>query len=349
MLKAIPRAELSITIEAYIYWAGEIGQQFAEALAAKARDGRPGQDPARRRRLIDDRRGHPEDPRGAARASSPGTTRSAGTSLGRYNHRTHRKSLIIDGRIAFTGGAGHRRSLERAMREDPGTGATCRSASRARRWPLQTGFAQNWLQTTGELISGPLFYPPPDAGRAARGADDHELARNRRVHGADDVLPVDHLRAPIDLHRQSVLRAGRSGDRRAGGCQRRGVDVRVMVGRHPQRQLAGAPEQRPRSTARCCAPGSRSSNTTARCCIRRRWSWTACGRRSGTTNFDNRSFAHNEENNVCFYDAEIACAMHETFLADAKVCERLTLERWAGRGVIRRAGEIVAAFLQEQI
>src|SRR6476619_111427 len=42
----------------------------------------------------------------------------------------------------------------------------------------------------------------------------------------------------------------------------------------------------------------------------------------GTTNFDNRSFAYNEENNVCFYDDALACKMHETFLADAKVCER---------------------------
>ena len=69
----------------------------------------------------------------------------------------------------------------------------------------------------------------------------------------------------------------------------------------------------------------------------------------GTTNFDNRSFAHNEENNVCFFDADIACAMHETFLADAEVSERLTLEGWRRRGVLRRGGEIVAAFLQEQI
>ena len=41
--------------------------------------------------------------------------------------------------------------------------------------------------------------------------------------------------------------------------------------------------------------------------------------------------------------------MHETFLADAEMCERLTLEGWRRRGVLRRAGEIVAAFLQEQI
>jgi cardiolipin synthase len=68
----------------------------------------------------------------------------------------------------------------------------------------------------------------------------------------------------------------------------------------------------------------------------------------GTTNFDNRSFAYNEENNVCFYDAELACSMHETFLADLEGCDRVTLEGWRSRGIVRRAGELIAAFLQEQ-
>ena len=77
--------------------------------------------------------------------------------------------------------------------------------------PLQTGFAHNWLQTTGELISGPLFYPLAGRGRTAGGADDHELAGDRRVDRADHVLPVDHLRAALDLHRQPVLPARRGG------------------------------------------------------------------------------------------------------------------------------------------
>ena len=76
--------------------------------------------------------------------------------------------------------------------------------------PLQTGFAQNWLQTTGELISGAALL---SRGREPAGslaaADDHELAGDRRLDRADHVLPVDHLRAALDLHRQPVLRAGR--------------------------------------------------------------------------------------------------------------------------------------------
>lgn len=82
------------------------------------------------------------------------------STIGRFNHRTYRKSLMIDGRVAFTGGAGiadqwtgnaedpdHWRDMQIRL-EGPAV------------TPLQTGFAENWAQTTGELISGALYYPP---------------------------------------------------------------------------------------------------------------------------------------------------------------------------------------------
>jgi len=69
----------------------------------------------------------------------------------------------------------------------------------------------------------------------------------------------------------------------------------------------------------------------------------------GTTNFDNRSFAHNEENNTCGYDATLARQLHGMFEKDAAGCERLDLETWRRRGLWRRAQEVVAAFFEEQI
>jgi cardiolipin synthase len=68
----------------------------------------------------------------------------------------------------------------------------------------------------------------------------------------------------------------------------------------------------------------------------------------GTTNFDNRSFAHNEESNVCVFDASLATQLHQIFLDDLEGCERLTIDQWTQRGVWARAQEFVASFLQEQ-
>jgi len=68
----------------------------------------------------------------------------------------------------------------------------------------------------------------------------------------------------------------------------------------------------------------------------------------GTTNFDNRSFAHNEETNVCFLDRNLAAQLHRVFLGDIGACARVRRDAWARRGLWARAQELVASFLQEQ-
>ena len=158
MLEAVNGAEESITIEAYIYWAGDVGRQFAEALAAKAASGV-------RVKILLDAVGSTSIGEEILETLERGRCQLAWYnpiryySLGRFNHRTHRKSLIVDGRIAFTGGAGiadHWKGNARNPGEWRDMQIRIEGPAVA---PLQTGFAQNWLQTTGELISGPLFYP----------------------------------------------------------------------------------------------------------------------------------------------------------------------------------------------
>jgi cardiolipin synthase len=69
----------------------------------------------------------------------------------------------------------------------------------------------------------------------------------------------------------------------------------------------------------------------------------------GTTNFDSRSFAHNEETNVCFHDESLVEQMEATFRDDLKACRRVELDSWRRRGLFARGQEFVAAFLQEQV
>ena len=161
-----PSAQASITIEAYIYWAGEIGLEFARALAERARAGVRGEDPARCRRVGAHRRRDPEDARRRrlpARLVQPDPVVHHRPVQQPHAPQVARSSTAASRSRAApaspTTGAGTRRIRT--------TGATCRSGSRARRVvPLQTGFAQNWLQTTGELVSGPAFFHlPKPAGR----------------------------------------------------------------------------------------------------------------------------------------------------------------------------------------
>jgi cardiolipin synthase A/B len=347
MLEAIRGAQMSITIEAYIYWAGEIGREFAEALAAKATEG------VKVKILLD-----------AVGSSTIGaeilTTLEAGGcqlawynpirwySLGRFNHRTHRKSIIIDGQAAFTGGAGIADHW-RGNAEDPAHWRDMQIRLEGPAvTPLQTGFAQNWLQTTGELISGPLFYPP---GPKRAGPLVVQTIMSSPESGASTVRTMYYL--SIICARRSIYVANpyfvpdEAAIDALVDAKRRGVDVRIMVsGIHNDNWLAR------HNSVRLFGPLLRAGidileyNRTM--LHHKTMVVDAAWATIGTTNFDNRSFAHNEENNVCFYDEAIACAMHETFLADMEACEPLTLAGWERRGISLRMGEIVAAFLQEQ-
>ena len=69
----------------------------------------------------------------------------------------------------------------------------------------------------------------------------------------------------------------------------------------------------------------------------------------GTTNFDNRSFAFNEESNIAFTDPALVAELEETHHADEAVSTRLTLEAWQRRGMVQQGREFLASFLQDQV
>src|SRR5687768_8855717 len=145
MLDAIREAKYSITIEAYIYWAGEIGAEFAEALAERARAGCPV-------KILLDAIGSASIGSEILAILEDGGCQVAWYNpirwytLGRFNNRTHRKSLIIDGDLAFTGGAGiadHWRGNARGPGEWRDMQIRLAGPAVA---PLQSGFAHNWQQ-----------------------------------------------------------------------------------------------------------------------------------------------------------------------------------------------------------
>jgi len=347
MLTAIRDAERSITVEAYIYWAGEIGVTFARALAERASRG------VKVKIMLD-----------AVGSSSIGDEilgimRNGGchvawynpirwNKLRRLNNRTHRKSLIIDGRIGFTGGAGiadhwtgnahddeHWRDLQIRI-EGPAVR------------PLQTGFAQNWLECTRELVTGPDFYPelepagtlalqtvmssPETGASAARVMYCLAISAAREsIEIANPYFVPDHL--AIDLFRDAV---------------KRGVRVRIMVaGSHNDTVLARLNSIRLYGALLEAGVELLEYNRTMlhhkTMVVDRLWATV------GTTNFDSRSFAHNEENNVCVCDAAVARQLNEMFEHDATVCDRIDLDTWRARPLRDKALQALASFVQDQV
>ena len=347
MLRDIELAEHSITIEAYIYWDGEIGLTFAKALAAAAQRGL-------KVKLLLDAIGSQSIGNEICKILEDGGCHLGWynpirlTRLRRINHRTHRKSLIIDGYIGYTGGAGiadqwtgdahdseHWRDIQIRM-EGPAVR------------PLQTGFAHNWLECTGELITGPDFYPAiPAAGPLAvqtimsspeTGSSYARVmyflamsAAKKTIDIANPYFVPDHT--SIDLFRDAV---------------KRGVRVRVMVAGKSNDTLVTR-----LNSLRLYGPLLKAGvrvyeyNRTMMhhkiMVVDGLWSTV------GTTNFDNRSFSHNEENNVCLCDEGFARELAETYERDIAVCDEVTLESWKRRPLPLKTAEALASFVQDQV
>jgi cardiolipin synthase len=348
MLKAVAGAQCSVTIEAYIYWAGDIGRRFAAALAERANTGicvKILLDAVGSSTIGDEILEVLE--KGGCQLAWYNPARPY--SIGRFNHRTHRKSLIVDGRIAFTGGAGiadhwmghteddrHWRDVQIRM-EGPAV------------VPLQTGFAHNWLQSTGEIVTGFEFYPALDAPAGTLAV---QTILSSPETGASTARTFYYL--SIAAARRSIFIANPYFVPDQGAidllvaAKGRGVDVRVMVaGIHNDNWLAR------HNSVRLYGPFLKAGIDIFE------YNHTMLHHKTmvvdgvwvtiGTANFDNRSFAHNEESNVGVFDRGVAEQLRTTFKADLAGCRRVDWKTWRRRGGWARAQQLLASLLQEQV
>jgi cardiolipin synthase A/B len=346
MLDAISQAKETITLEAFIYWAGDIGRRFAEAFAERRRAGV-------RVKLLLDAIGCATIGRDILRILEESGCEVAWYNpvrlhtIGRFNNRTHRKSLIVDGRIAFTGGAGiadhwtgnaqnpdHWRDVQICVEGPAAMG-------------LQTGFTQNWLDTTGELVSGEGFFPPQDrAGTMAvqtilstpeAGSSAVRIMYYLSIVSARETLYIANpYFIPDDSATEILIDA-----------RRRGVDVKIMLaGIHNDMRLSRYSSIHLYGKFLEAGVEIYEYNRTMMhqkvMIVDGIWSTV------GTTNFDNRSFALNEESNICVYDRRFAEELEKTFLDDLKQCDRISLEQWRRRGIKTRVYGVACALLKEQ-
>jgi cardiolipin synthase len=347
MLADVRNAKRTITMEAYIYWKGDIGMQFAQALAARRHAG------VEVKLLLD-----------AVGSSTIGkeileVLKGSGcelawfnpvfqTTFGKFNHRNHRKSLIIDGRVAYTGGAGIADHW-RGCAQDPdhwrdiqvrveGPAATV----------LQTGFTHNWLITTGELISGPRFFPPSDsAGTLAvqtilsspdDGASAARILFYLGIACAHEKIYISNPYFVPDDGAVKVLTDAAA----------RGVDVKVLVaGEHNDVKTSRYASVR--LYGKVLKAGVKIYEYVPTMLHQKTMVVDGIWATIGTTNFDNRSFALNEESNISIYDRRLARELEKVFAEDLKVSRRVTLEEWENRGLKSRIFGALSIFLKDQI
>jgi cardiolipin synthase len=214
--------------------------------------------------------------------------------------------------------------------------------------PLQTGFAQNWMHTTGELVSGPAFFPP----LKQRGHVAVQTVLSSPEGGSSAVRILHYLAIVCAQEKLYIANAYFIPDNAAVDiildARKRGVDVKIMVpgehndmwvARHGSIHLYG----------RLLEAGVEIYEYQPTMLHQKMMVVDGFWVTVDTTNFDNRSFALNEESNVCLHDAGLAEQLERTFVEDLRRCRRVDLEAWKKRGLKMKVTGFVASLLKEQI
>ena len=347
MLSAIRSAEKSITFESYIYWSGAIGQEFADALSERARAG------VKVHVLLDWLGSSKLD------ATQVEAMKNAGVNvqrfhepvwyrLGRMNNRTHRKVLVVDGKVGFTGGVGIAdvwagRAQDAAHWRDTHFRAVGPVIAQ-----MQAVFMDNWIKVTGEVLHGADYFPPlskrgeasaqmfsssPEGGSASM----HLMYLLALTAATKSIHLSSAYFVPDDLTLKALVAAAK-----------RGVKVQIIT------------------------PGEHMDAATVRRASRAQWGellqanveiheyqptmyhckvlvvdglWLSVG----STNFDNRSFSINDEANLNITDRAFATRQIEIFQQDLTQSKAMTYSEWQQRPWAEKLLEHLASLLRLQL
>lgn len=347
MLGAIRNARTSITFESYIYWSGDIGRDFASSLVERARNG------VKVHVLL--------DWVGSAKMDDAliDAMKTAGVQvrkfhpphwshLGRLNNRTHRKILVVDGRIAFTGGVGIAPPWSGHAQDPDHWRDTHFQVEGPVVAQMQAVFLDNWIKVTGDVLYGPDYFPPlKPAGQG------HAQVFSSSPTGGSESMQLMYLMAITAATRSIDLAASYFvPDELALGAMveamKRGVKLRFIV------------------------PGEHIDSETVRSASRAKWGpLLEAGAviaqyqptmfhckvmivddllvSVGSTNFDNRSFRLNDEATLNIVDATFASEQKSIFEADLRRSSLITNAAWLDRPLKEKIGERLASLFGSQL
>ncbi|WP_291518746.1 phospholipase D-like domain-containing protein [Acidovorax sp.] len=350
MLAAIKAAQKTITFETYIYWSGDIGKAFSDALSERARAG------VKVHVLL--------DWVGTAKMEDSylNEMRASGVqiekfhkphwyNLARLNNRTHRKLLVVDGQVGFTGGVGIAPEWT-GNAQDPDH---WRDSHYLVRGPvvaqMQATFLDNWLKVTGRVLHGDLYFPPL-AQTPPAGTQKAQMFSSSPSSGSESMQLMYHL---------AITAAERSIDLSAAYFVPDDLTLKLLMdalGRGVRLRIITPGEHTDTETVKAASRGTWGQLLQAGAEIYEyRHTMYHCKVlivdnllvSVGSTNFDNRSFRLNDEANLNVYDAAFARRQTQVFEADMKRSERVTYEAWLDRPWTEKLAERLSGLLRSQL
>lgn len=347
MLAAIRGARETITFETYIYWSGTVGREFADALAERARAG------VKVSMTIDWAGSIKMEQSLLQRMQDAGVEVQRYRplhwyNLGRMNNRTHRKLLVVDGRIGFTGGVGiadqwsghaqdpdHWRDMHFRI-EGPVVAQ------------LQAAFNDNWIKTTGAVLNGEKHFPPlQQAGdmnahlfiaSPAGGSESMHLMYLMSIAAATRTID---LAASYFVPDELIVKA-------LVAAMQRGVRVRILLpGRHIDSEtvrIASKREWGPLLQAGAQIHIYQPTMLHVKLLVVDEFMVSV-----GSTNFDIRSFRLNDEASLNVYHRGFAQQMTAVFEKDLLSAKPYTLAMWKERPWVERLSEMFLLPIKSQL
>jgi len=347
MLGEIEKARQTITFETYIYWEGAIGERFAEKLAERSRAG------VKVHVLLDwvgSQRMKPEllDRLKAAGVEIEQYHPLSWYHVARLNNRTHRKLLVVDGRVGFTGGVGIADKWDGNAQDADHWRDTHFRVEGPVVAQMQATFLDNWMKVRGEALHGDAYFPP----LTPQGSQPAQMFSSSPSGGSESMLlmyllAITSARQSIDLS-SAYFVPDEMTIRSLIEAAQRGVRIRVIV------------------------PGTQTDSETVRRASRATWGpMLQAGVRIfeyqptmfhvkmmvvdglvasfGSTNFDERSFRLNDEANLNVYAADFAGRQLTDFERDLGQTREITYTQWLDRPLVEKTWEHVAALLRAQL
>lgn len=347
MLQAIRGATRSITFETYIYWSGDIGKAFADALKERCQAGVAvhvmldwAGSAKMEQRLLDElteagvevERYHP----------------LRWYSIARLNNRTHRKLLVVDGRIGFTGGVGIADQWQ-GHAQDPGH---WRDIHFRVEGPvvaqMQAGFMDNWIKTTGRVLHNDLYYPVlQPAGDTGMHLFVSSPAGGNASMRLMYLLAVAATTRSIDLQAAYFIPDRLMVDALVA-ARERGVAIRLLVpGRYIDSSVVRIASKR--RWGRLLAAGVEIHEYMPTMMHNKMLILDGLLISVGSTNFDMRSFDLNDEASLNVYSTAFGEQMTGVMNADVRHARRYTLDMWRRRPWWQKFGEVLIRPLESQL
>ena len=348
LFDAIRSAEATIDFLTFVYWEGRIGEELAEALAQRARAG------VRVRVLLDAFGTRTMESRLIQQMEAGGCVVERfrplrKLSLGENDHRTHRKVLICDEDVAFTGGVGIADEW-RGSAEGPDQ---WRDTHFRVRGPavdgLRAAFLQNWAETEHQLFDEGVdrFPEQPHDGPSLV-----QVIRGESVARWSDITTL--IRSLLCLARERVRITTAYFVPDEGTCEvlqqaaKNGVEVEILVpGPHVDKRFVQVASEA--QYEGLLEAGVKLWSYQPTMLHAKVMTVDGVVANVGSANFNSRSLTLDDEVNLVVLDPDVVAQLDRHFDEDVAQSEPIRAQPWDDRPLVQRAKEKVASLIDEHL